>query len=103
MAKDKSSAQARHATKRALERYGIELTREKREKIVRMIQGGQASIVRRQSHRVSIFSLIFEEKEVVIVYDKQRKSLASFLPLEAKDENIFAGNVDKWSDYEFDV
>src|SRR5689334_7388305 len=88
----KKYAQIKHATQRALERYGIELTQHKRETMIKMIQTGNATLVRKQSHRVSIFSLIFEEKEVVIVYDKERKSIASFLPLEAKKEDIFMGN-----------
>lgn len=89
---DKKHAQTRHAARRALERYGIEFTQHKREKMIKMIQTGEAQVVRKQSHRVTIFSLIFEEKEVVVVYDKERKNIASFLPLEAKDEDIFMGN-----------
>lgn len=50
-------------------------------------------MVRKQSNRVSIFSMIFEEQEIVVVYDKERKNIASFLPLEAKEKDIFMGNL----------
>lgn len=89
---DKAQAQNRHAAQRALERYGIELNRHKRDQIIKMIQTGDAECVRKQSHRVSIFSVQFENQEVIVVYDKQRKTLASFLPIEAKHEDTFMGN-----------
>lgn len=101
MKKTKKNGQIKHATQRALERYGIELTQHKRETMIKMIQTGKAKIVRKQSHRVSIFSLIFEEKEVIVVYDKERKNIASFLPLEAKEKDTFMGNY-RWREDESD-
>lgn len=95
---DKSAAQNRHATRRALERYGIELNSYKRQEIVSMIQTGQAECVRKQSHKVSIFSLQYENKEMIVVYDKHRKTLASFLPIEAKYEYTFMGNFRQQKD-----
>lgn len=100
MAKTKTEAQNKHAKQRAMERYGIDLNRHKREQIIRMIQNGQAECVRKQSLRVSIFSVQFEDKEVIVVYDKQRKTLASFLPIEAKFEDTFMDNY-RWRDNEF--
>ena len=41
----------------------------------------------------------YENKEVIVVYDKQRKTLASFLPIEAKHEDTFMGNF-RWKDEE---
>lgn len=89
---NKAHFQKIHAKRRALERYGFDLNNEKYNQIVRLIQRGEANFVRRQSLRVSIFSLFFEDKECVVVYDRFRKSLASFLPIEAKYEDTFKGN-----------
>jgi hypothetical protein len=99
---DKSEAQNRHAKRRAMERYGIDLNRHKRLEMIHMIQSGQAECVRKQSHRVTIFSLQYEGKEVIVVYDRQRKTLASFLPIEAKLEDTFMGNY-RWRDNELDI
>lgn len=99
MAKNKTEAQNKHAKQRALERYGIDLTRHKRQEIINKIQNGIAVLVRKQSHRVSIFSVKFEGQEVIVVYDRQRKTLASFLPIEAKYEDTFMGNY-RWRDEE---
>jgi phage FluMu gp28-like protein len=100
MPKNKAEGQNKHAKQRAMERYGIDLNRHKRLEIVHMIQHGKATCVRKQSHRVSIFSLQYENQEIVVVYDKQRKTLASFLPLEAKEEDTFMGNY-RWREDEF--
>lgn len=102
MAKDKAHAQNMHAKKRALERYGIDLNRHKRQEIINKIQDGIAILVRKQSHRIFIFSLKFEGQEVVVVYDRLRKTLASFLPLEAKLEDTFMGNY-RWRENEPDL
>lgn len=99
---DKSEAQNRHAKRRAMERYGIDLNRHKRLEMVHMIQNGKAECVRKQSHRVSIFSLQYEGKEVIVVYDRQRKTLASFLPIEAKFEDTFMGNY-RWRDENVEI
>lgn len=98
---DKAEAQNRHAKRRALERYGIDLNRHKRQEIINKIHNGIAVLVRKQSHRVSIFSVKFEGQEVIVVYDKQRKTLASFLPLEAKYEDTFMGNY-RWREEDQD-
>lgn len=100
--KNKAEAQNRHAKRRAMERYEIDLNRHKRLEIVHMIQTGKAQLVRKQSHRVTIFSLQYEGKEVVVVYDGQRKTLATFLPIEAKFEDTFMGNIG-WRDEDVEI
>lgn len=95
MKNDKKQAQTRHAKQRAMERYEIDFTQHKREVMLKQIERGEGKFIRKQSHRVSIFAMICDNKEVVVVYDKERNNIASFLPLEAKDENshIFMGNT----------
>lgn len=91
----KKDAQTKHARQRAMERYEIDFTQNKRETMIGQINRGEGRFLRKQSHRVSIFAMICDGKEVVVVYDKERNNIASFLPLEAKDENshVFMGNL----------
>ena len=89
----KKEAQTRHAKQRAMERYEIDFTQFKRETMLKQIDRGEGKFVRKQSYRVSIFSMICDGKEVIVVYDKERNNIASFLPLEAKDKDIFMGNL----------
>lgn len=89
----KKEAQTRHAKRRAMERYDIDFTHHKRQTMLNQIHNGDGQFIRRQSHRVSIWAMICDNKEVVIVYDKERNNIVSFLPLEAKEKDIFMGNL----------
>ncbi len=80
----KDKAQYIHAQRRALERYDLEYTNELKEGIIAKIMNGNAAFVDRQSNRVSIFDVEVQGKSVRVVYDKQRKNIASFIPKEQK-------------------
>lgn len=41
---------------------------------------GKASILQKQSNRVNICTVSYREKTFVLAYDKQRHSIATFLP-----------------------
>lgn len=86
----KTKCQIKHAKRRAAERYDLEITENDLNRIIKSIQNGEGQLIRRQSHRVSIWSVICQTKECVVVYDKLRKNIASFLPLEAKYIDIYA-------------
>lgn len=94
MKNNKKDAQTRHAKQRAMDRYDIDFTQYKRETMIRQINIGEGRLIRKQSHRVSIYLMTCDGKEVVVVYDKERNNIASFLPIEAKDPNshVFMGN-----------
>lgn len=79
---DKAQSQAKHAKRRALERYDLELSDRDLREIVRLIQAGKAQKTLKQSHRVTVCWLQFQGKTIKVVYDKSRKSIASFLPME---------------------
>lgn len=91
----KKEAQTKHARQRAMERYEIDFTQNKRETMLKQIERGEGRFLRKQSHRVSIFLMVCDNKEVVVVYDKERNNIASFLPIEAKNEDshVFMGNL----------
>ena len=82
MKKNKAQAQRIHAKKRALERYDLDLNREKLEEIVKRIQSGVGiRMVLRQSLRISHYEMTVQEKLVRVVYDRQRKTVVTFLPV----------------------
>ena len=93
MKNSKKEAQTKHAARRAMERYDINFTQHKRETMLKQIERGEGQFIRKQSHRVSIYSMICDGKEVIVVHDKERNNIASFLPMEAKFEDIFMGNL----------
>jgi len=75
----KASCQRRHARNRALQRFDLELTRKDLDFLVQQIQDNKAKFVERQSHRVSVFKILYKEKDMKVVYDKQRKTIVTFL------------------------
>lgn len=90
MRRDKASCQRIHAKRRALQRFAIDLDYAKQDQIIQMIQKGKAKFISRDSIRVSIFAVEFEGKLLKVVYDADRKTLASVLPM-AKNELSVCG------------
>lgn len=85
--KTKTENQKRHAKRRALQRFGIELTDEKRQNILNQINSGKSRLVRRQSHRVAIHEVTLDGVLIHVVYDKHRKEVVTLLPPEWTDEH----------------
>jgi len=80
----KAKAQTRHAKRRAMERYGITMNTES---LVRQIQTGQDAIfVWKQSRRVSHWDVVYKGEMLRVVYDKERQTVITVLPKEARDE-----------------
>jgi hypothetical protein len=82
---DKARQQKKHALRRAAERYDLWLTGEEYDAIIRQIQQGECQLIAKQSLRVSIFRVVYNGQPLKVVYDRQRKTIASFLPIEAWD------------------
>lgn len=78
----KSTAQRLHAKRRAKQRYGLELKREDLAAIARQIQSGHSTCVAKQSVRVTIHRLEWQGTYFEVVYDRERKNVVTFLPLE---------------------
>jgi len=79
--KDKKQCQQIHFTRRAAQRAGIDITQEKREKIIAKINAGDYIDHEKQSNTRSIYMLTFEQKLITIVYDRMRKELVTLLPM----------------------
>ena len=71
-----------HAKKRAKERFGIQLNKEMRKKIINLIQTGDPACkcLNKVSRIRSEFQLTFEGKEYRVIYDRKRHGLVTFLP-----------------------
>jgi len=76
----KSKAQRIHAKRRCAQRYGVPLSDQLQDELIGKIQSGQATIVHKQSHRVSIFDVAHGDRTLRVVYDRNTKQLVTFLP-----------------------
>ena len=74
--------QRRHSKKRALERYGLEYSKEIKFQFVKWIQcnSHNALFIRRCSPCSSIFAVYYEGYWYLIIYDRYTKEVATFLP-----------------------
>ena len=82
--RSKRRDQQRHARKRAQQRLGMNIGAAQQEEIVGKIQSGEAAFVRKDSNRVSLFDVEFQEVTLRVAYDRQRKSLATIMTPEFK-------------------
>lgn len=82
--KSKKRSQEIHSKLRALERYGVELSKNDIEAIVKLIQEGSpyARFIMKDSRRVAIWAVTYREKEFKVCYDKHQKMISTFLPPE---------------------
>jgi len=76
----KKRAQRIHAKRRAVERYGSELSNSKLNEICKSIQSNKGTFLGRSSHRTTIWEVNYNNIVYKVVYDKNRKSIVSFLP-----------------------
>lgn len=69
----------RHAKMRASERFGINFSKQIHDEVIKTIQDGKAKFVEKQSNRITLFDVLVEGKECRVVYDKERKTIVTFL------------------------
>jgi len=69
-----------HANMRCSERYGVHLTNELHDTLVKAIQGGKATLQSRRSLRVAAYTVRLNGVAYNVVYDRNRKMLVTFLP-----------------------
>ncbi|MCX6760465.1 MAG: hypothetical protein NTW46_03965 [Candidatus Nealsonbacteria bacterium] len=78
----KAKALIRHAKRRADIRYGTTLSNQDLENIVRLSQQQKGVFKEKQSNRVSHWEVEYKGILFRAVYDRQRKKIITFLPLE---------------------
>jgi hypothetical protein len=80
-APSKRVAQFLHARARARERYGLSLTWEDVDRIVKCIQQRQSvALVSRTCKRITVWDVLYEGRTVRVVYDRRERNLITFLP-----------------------
>jgi len=77
----KLHSQRRHAKRRASERYDLHLNRMDLKQLVTKIQNSDGKFVESLSLRTAVWLLEHEGKPVKVVYDRNRKTIVTFLPL----------------------
>lgn len=70
----------RHASQRANERYGLQLTRNDHEAICRIIREGHAIVLEKQSNTKTKYALEYKGQWLAVVYSKKLKCLYTCLP-----------------------
>lgn len=88
--KTKAASEFRHAQKRALERYGIELNKDRYMQLCKQVQENQGKYLGKQSLRLSVWRIetqntAGEQISSVVIYDKSRHRIVTFLPADATD------------------
>jgi len=84
----KHLSQRKHARNRLLERYGIEATTAFLKSLISYIKNGRqsyadgttVSLLERQSLRVAKYQIVHDGNEYLVVYDRKRQELVTFLP-----------------------
>lgn len=88
MPRSKARAQQIHFQARSRQRAGFEIGKAGQDEIVRMIRGQAgkgkaATFLRRQSRRVTLWKVVYNGAELVVVYDSLRGQVVTVLPEEA--------------------
>lgn len=91
---NKAKDQEAHAIRRAYLRYGLRLTQNDLAEIRHMIQAGQSTCVELQSNRIAVHELHYRGARIRVVYDKQRKTVVTFLN---EDMDDFIAGKGAWA------
>jgi len=89
----KKLAERKHAKRRFSERYGETINRKQYKEFISYIQGTvpdhvSVEFLKKSSNRTSLFRIIKSDVEYIVVYDRERKEIVTFLLpeyLEGKD------------------
>jgi hypothetical protein len=68
-----------HAARRCVQRKGFVLSKRIHNGLVSVIKRNEAKFIRRQSNRVTVWEVIFEDINYRVVYDKNRKLIVTVL------------------------
>lgn len=80
--KERRRRQRVHTIRRLRERYGLEFTSREYKELCNAIRNDESSRVRfitRYSLRLTVHAITLGDKEVFVVYDKERHSIATVL------------------------
>jgi len=80
----KLAAQRAHAKKRFKERHGIDFNRNVRRFFISSIIDGKARFVQKQTNRVAVYDVDYNNKVYRVIYDRTRKNIITVMD---NDEN----------------
>ena len=83
----KKQLQSYHAMKRAMQRFGKRYNRFIRREMVDMIHRGEATLIKKQSNRVSKWRLTYDGQVVDVIYDRNRQNIVTFLIPDKEEKN----------------
>ena len=86
MSHSKRSSERKHAKRRARQRYRLLINRFVLEKLVNDIQSNKGEFIYKSSNRATVWKLVCKGKEVLVVYDKLRAQIVTFLPIESLEK-----------------
>ena len=86
MSHSKRSSERKHAKKRARQRYKLLINKAILEELINNIQNNKGEFIYRSSNRATIWKLVCKGKDVLVVYDKLRAQIVTFLPIEALEK-----------------
>lgn len=79
---DKKTSERIHAKKRALQRYDLVFTKKVRNEVKAKIRNSKGKFLFRQSRRVTVWQVEYDNKPLKVVYDTLRGEIVTFLPLD---------------------
>lgn len=79
----KTIAQRIHAKRRASERYGLDLNKEKYDQLCEFARS--ATVLERQSNRLTVRRIMMDGSPIRVVYDASRHQIVTFLPQKRRD------------------
>lgn len=91
----KEKNQRHHAKQRAIERYGVWLTNADYDRLCAQIRNQKAEFLSRQTNRITLYRVRFEDRDLYAAYDKKRHVICSFLTPEQAMTSTEA--MDEWS------
>ena len=82
VAMKKATSQRRHAQSRLSERFGLDLSKKGYGQLCQQTRHSLKNngVVEKQSHRVVVVKVDFKNELMLVVYDKNRKTVVTVLP-----------------------
>lgn len=81
-----------HAKKRAKERFNLDLTSKLRRLIVNKIQNRESTLIEIKSNTRTLHKVKVKGEDYIVVYDKKRQEIVTFLPNEDNYESNSSTN-----------
>ena len=78
-----------HSKRQAYRRYGILLNSDDLRRLVESIQSQEALFIVRKTHRVSCWKVTYCGCGLVVLYDRGRKEIITFLPPDCREIRAF--------------